>query len=61
MLGRAAVMVSFEESSELLRELADVPVNTKQVERRAEALGREIAADERAVVEPAEPSTRPCT
>jgi hypothetical protein len=56
MVGLAAAMVSFEESGELMRELAGVPVNTKQVERTAEALGREIAQDERAVVEPAGPS-----
>ncbi len=37
-------------------ELAGVPVNTKQVERTGEALGREIADDERAVVDPAGPS-----
>jgi hypothetical protein len=56
MVGLAAAMVSFEESGELMRELAGVPVNAKQVERTAEALGREIAEDERAVVEPAVPS-----
>jgi hypothetical protein len=54
MVGLAAAMVSFAESSELLRELAGVPVGPKQVERSAEALGREIDRDERALVEPAE-------
>jgi len=53
MLGLTAALVSFAETSELLRELAGVPVDAKQVERTAEALGREIAADEKAVVEPA--------
>lgn len=48
-------MVSFAESSELLHELAGLAVDAKQVERTAEALGREIAADERAVVEPTAP------
>ena len=43
----AAVMVSFEEGSQLLQELAGIPVNAKQVERAAEALGEEIAADEK--------------
>jgi hypothetical protein len=57
MVGLAAALVSFQESAELLRELAGVPVSAKQVERTAEALGREIAEDERAVVEPASPST----
>lgn len=52
MNGQAAAMVSFEETHELLRELAGVEVSTKQVERCAEALGGEIAQDERSVVEP---------
>lgn len=56
MVGLAAAMVSFAESSELLQELAGVPVEAKQVERTAEALGREIAQDERTVIEPVPPS-----
>ena len=52
MNGQAAAMVSFEETHELLRDLAGVAVSTKQVERSAEALGGEIAEDERKVVEP---------
>ena len=56
MTGKTAAMVSFEESRELLDELAGVQVPTKHVERAAEALGREIADDERSVVEPAPPS-----
>jgi hypothetical protein len=40
-------MVSFEEGSQLLQELAGVPVDGKQVERTAEARGTEIAEDER--------------
>jgi hypothetical protein len=56
MTGHAAAMVSFAEASTLLEELAGVSVDAKQAERTAEALGREIAADERAVVEPAVPS-----
>ena len=47
MIGSAAALVSFAETSALLAELAGVPVDTKQVERCAEALGREIAAAER--------------
>lgn len=43
MVGSAATLVSFVESSTLLRELAGVEVNAKQVERAAEALGQEIA------------------
>ena len=52
MVGLVGAMVSFEEGHELLRELAGVRVPTTHVERAAEALGREIAHDERTVVEP---------
>ena len=52
MVGRVGAMVSFEEGHELLDELAGVDVPTKHVERAAEALGREVAEDERCVVEP---------
>ena len=52
MVGQVGAMVSFEEGHELLRELAGVDVAPKHVERAAEALGREIAEDERRVVEP---------
>lgn len=45
-------MVSFQEGSELLTELAGVAVDAKQVERTAEALGKEIAEDERVHSEP---------
>ncbi len=51
MTGSAAALVSFEESSALLHELAGVEVSAKQVERAAEALGAEIADDERHCVE----------
>lgn len=51
MTGSTAALVSFEESSALLHELAGVEVSTSQVQRAAEALGAEIAADERACVE----------
>lgn len=56
MVGLAAAMVSFAESSELLDKLAGVPVDAKQVERTAEALGREIDRDERSAVGPEPPS-----
>ncbi len=52
MVGRVGAMVSFEEGHELLSELAGVDVPTTHVERAAEALGREVAADEKHVVEP---------
>jgi hypothetical protein len=47
MVGTVGALVSFEEGSALLAELAGVEVETKQVERTAEALGAEIAADEK--------------
>ncbi len=53
MVGTAAALVSFAEGSELLGALAGLPVNAKQVERTAEALGRAMAADERQQVVPA--------
>lgn len=52
MVGCVGSMVSFEEGHELLRELAGVEVSAKHVERGAEALGREIAEEERCRVEP---------
>lgn len=52
MVGAVGAMVSFEEGHELLEELTGVHVSTKQVERTAEALGRQIAEDERRVVKP---------
>ncbi len=51
MTGSTAALVSFEESSALLHDLAGVEVSVKQVERAAEGLGAEIAADERRCVE----------
>jgi hypothetical protein len=51
MTGSTAALASFEESSALLHELAGVEVSAKQVERAAEALGAEIADDERRCVE----------
>ena len=51
MTGSTAALVSFEESSALLHELAGVEVSTSQVQRAAEALGAEIAADECGCVE----------
>jgi len=52
MTGTVGAMVSFQEGSELLQELAGVIVDAKQVERTAEALGQEIAEDERDHCEP---------
>lgn len=52
MIGLVGARVSFEEGSGLLHELAGIDVPTKQVEREAERLGREIAEDERRIAEP---------
>ena len=59
MVGLTAAEVSFAKSSELLAVLAGVDVETRQVERAAEALGREVAADEVAVTEQTAPATAP--
>jgi len=56
MVGAVGALVSFAEGRDLLRELAGVDVDAKQVERTAEALGRAIAADEQRVVAPAPPA-----
>jgi hypothetical protein len=56
MVGAVGALVSFAEGQALLRELAGVDVEAKQVERTAEALGHEMAADEQAVVVPAPPA-----
>ena len=58
MVGLAALSVSFTEAGELLEALAGVAVDPKQVERTAEALGRDVADDECKVVEP-EPAAAP--
>lgn len=46
MIGSVGALVSFEQGSELLRDLAGVRVDAKRVERSAEALGAEMADDE---------------
>ena len=56
MVGIAAAETSFGHASVLLRELAGLEVGAKQVERHGEALGRDIARDEREVVEPEPPA-----
>ena len=58
MTGLAAARASFAETGALLHDLAGVNVDAKQAERTAEALGREIAADERDTVAP-EPGRAP--
>lgn len=52
MMGTVGSMVSFQEGSQLLRELAGIGIDASQVERGAEALGGEVAADERIYTTP---------
>ena len=61
MVAAVAARVSFEESSTLLDQLAAVTVDPKQVERHAEALGREVAGDEKQEVAPMEQTPLPPT
>ena len=58
MVGMAAAETSFDHAVTLLDELAGLAMGAKQVERHAEALGRDIARDEAAVVERG-PATAP--
>jgi hypothetical protein len=59
MVAAVGAMVSFEEGSQLLEELAGVSLNAKQVERTAETLGIEIAADEKQDVAPTDEQPLP--
>jgi hypothetical protein len=61
MTGTVGALVSFQEGSELLTELAGVAVDAKQVERTAEALGKQIAEDERLHTEPLDALALPQT
>jgi hypothetical protein len=61
LVGTVGAWVSFPEGHELLRELAGVEVSAKQVERTAEALGAEVAEDERQAVEAAREEPVPPT
>jgi hypothetical protein len=61
MVAAVGAMVSFEEGSQLLQELAGVSLNAKQVERSAETLGVEIAADENQDLAPTDQQPLPPT
>lgn len=52
MVGTVGAMMSFEKAAEVLLELAAIELCTKRIERAAESLGAEIAADERTHVQP---------
>ncbi len=60
MIAAVGASASFQESSTLLAELAGLRLDAKQVERTAEAVGAEIAEDERTIVESvADPAPAP--
>ncbi|MCY3777441.1 MAG: ISKra4 family transposase [Candidatus Aminicenantes bacterium] len=61
MVGAVASLVSFQESSQLLEELAGVDVGAKQVQRSAQALGEEVADYERQTREPDDGLSLPAT
>ncbi len=52
MVGIVGAELSFEKGGAFLKDLAGLSVSPKQVERVAEALGEEIAEDERTVFDP---------
>ncbi len=57
MVGTVAASVSFQESGDLLRELAGLSIETKHIERTAESLGKDIAEDEKEHVLAQEPAS----
>lgn len=61
MTGLVGALVSFQEGSLLLKELAAVQLPAKRVERCAEALGAEVAADEKQHPEPMDQTPLPAT
>lgn len=52
MVGLVGARVSFEEGHDLLEKLAGIEIPTKEVEREAERLGKQIADDERRATDP---------
>lgn len=61
MVAAVGALVSFQEGSDLLSELAGVEVEAKEVERTAEALGAEVAQDEQCRTEAASTEPLPST
>lgn len=61
MVAAVGALVSFQEGGDLLKELAGVEVEAKQVERTAEALGAEVAQDEQRRIEPDSTEPLPST
>ena len=61
MVGTVGALVSFEEGQQLMEELAGIEITAKQVERTAEALGEEIAINEKQDCMPLDQSSLPGT
>jgi hypothetical protein len=61
MIAAVGAMVSFQEGSQLLSELAGVAVDARQVQRTAKALGSQIAEDEKQQTEPVDDLPLPST
>jgi hypothetical protein len=61
MTALVGALLSFQEGSLLLKELAAVGLPAKRVERCAEALGAEVAADEKQSLEPIDQTPLPTT
>ena len=61
MVGIVGAELSFEKGGEFLKELAGLKVGPKQVERVSEALGAEMAEDERTVFDPEPVADPPST
>ena len=57
MLALTAATVSFQETEDLLKELAGVTVTAKHAERTAESIGNDIAEDERSTTQTQAPSS----
>ncbi len=60
MVGVSAAETSFGDASRLIKELGGLDVGTKQVERHAEALGRDIVFDEEQRVESGQCAVKTC-
>jgi hypothetical protein len=61
MIAAVGAMVSFQEGSQLLDELAGIAVDAKQVERLAESLGADVATDEKQDLSPWSQESLPST
>lgn len=58
IIGHSASVLSFSESSQMIEALSGLHIGPKQVERAAEALGKEISEDERVEIKEGEPCSQ---